>query len=320
MVSGSVRMAKTTYKQTTKGDKFGADLLARAAKQQRLLAKNELSKLSGFTKQRDASSTQIANKLAADIGIIQSSFDAAGDNYAKLGKDNDAAEADNSFSNMANMRRERAQSLDQVRQQGGGETDLLKSQGVALRNWNANQQDTQRNFADTLTSINNNISELNQTTRSNIHNTSNESDAQQRQNFNEWKSATGEAYGSALDMYGSEASLLSQARSAAGTQVAKTSSSGTKNVKVTQTQSFANGGKSKAYGKGQTTAEKDMLKMSKNLVSLNNDTYKGSAATPEDLGFSALQKQEQRQNMTDKANAQTLTAMQGPQGATLREW
>ena len=45
--------------------------------------------------------------------------------------------------------------------QGAGETDLLRSQLNALRNYSANQGETNRSFFDTLRSINNSVTSLN---------------------------------------------------------------------------------------------------------------------------------------------------------------
>lgn len=311
-------MAKTTIKQITKGDKHGAKYLSRAGRQQLKLAEIERSKIGGLRSQYDEAKTHIADLLGKDLSRLLSNHALVGDNYASLAQKNDAGEADSSFANLSNMRRERQQTLDHVRQQGGGETDLLKAQSAALRNWNVNQQDTQRNYADTVSDINSGINDANIATGDSMYNAIKESDAQQRQAFNEMKSGVGSALGTIIDMTGQADMFYGQARDAAGTQKAKTVTKGTKNQTSTQTQSWVNGGKSKHYNNLQKKAGKQLLSTARELRDLNAETYTGTMQTPEEAGFSALQKIDQRQNMSDLENAQKLTAIKANEGATLR--
>jgi hypothetical protein len=67
---------------------------------------------------------------------------------------------------MSNRGRERANALSEVMAQGGGESDLLRAQGMSLRNWNANQNEVNRSFFDTLTSVNQSLNDLNVDTKS----------------------------------------------------------------------------------------------------------------------------------------------------------
>lgn len=80
--------------------------------------------------------------------------------------DNEKAEADQSFANLANRARENQDILAQAAEQGIGETDTLKSQLMALQNWDANQGEINRSFFDTMRSVNAAITDLNADTRS----------------------------------------------------------------------------------------------------------------------------------------------------------
>src|SRR5690606_34588698 len=87
-------------------------------------------------------------------------------------KDNEKAESDNSFGNLINLARERADILAETALQGAGESDTLKSQVMALRNWDANQGETNRAYFDTNRAISNAVTELNadtRTARMNVH-------------------------------------------------------------------------------------------------------------------------------------------------------
>jgi hypothetical protein len=67
--------------------------------------------------------------------------------------------------NLMNASRERANALSEASLQGAGETDMLRSQGMALRNWSANQNEVGRAFADTQTALNSSLNDLNVDTR-----------------------------------------------------------------------------------------------------------------------------------------------------------
>ena len=79
--------------------------------------------------------------------------------------DNDKSEVDASFGNLSNRAREAKDLLAQAAMQGAGETDTLKTQLMAIRNWDANQADINRSFFDTQRSINSSVADLNADTR-----------------------------------------------------------------------------------------------------------------------------------------------------------
>ena len=93
-------------------------------------------------------------------------------------RDNEKAEADSSFGNLANRARESMDLVTQALSQGAGESDVLKTQLQALRNWNSNQGEVNRSYFDTLTSANSAITDLNTGTKSTL--TGYEMDANQR--------------------------------------------------------------------------------------------------------------------------------------------
>lgn len=88
-------------------------------------------------------------------------------------RDNEKSEADASFSNVTNAIRERGDILAEVASQGAGESDMLRAQLQALRNYDANQNEINRSFFDTLRANNRAITGLNtdvSTSRSNLYN------------------------------------------------------------------------------------------------------------------------------------------------------
>lgn len=96
---------------------------------------------------------------------LLSGFNARVGSLTVASLDNDKAAAGDSFANLSNAGRERANALSEATTHGAGESDVLASQGAALRNWNANQSEVNRAFFDSRTSINSSITDLNVDTR-----------------------------------------------------------------------------------------------------------------------------------------------------------
>lgn len=87
------------------------------------------------------------------------------ESLANTASDNDKAANAQGFANLANRSRERANAVSEATAQGAGESDLLRTQQMSLRNWNANQNEVNRSYFDTLTSINSSLTDLTTDTR-----------------------------------------------------------------------------------------------------------------------------------------------------------
>jgi len=83
----------------------------------------------------------------------------------KVASDNQKAAGAGTFAALSNRGRERANAMSEVQAQGAGESDALRAQGAALRNWQSNQQETNRSFYDTLSSVNSSLTDLTVDTR-----------------------------------------------------------------------------------------------------------------------------------------------------------
>ena len=109
----------------------------------------------------------------ANIGLVLQQQDAAvmegynsrvGD-LKGAAADNDKSASDQSFANLSNRGRERANALSEAMLQGAGESDVLRSQMMSLRNWDQNQNEINRSFFDTLRSVNSSLGDLNVDTK-----------------------------------------------------------------------------------------------------------------------------------------------------------
>ena len=134
-----------------------------------------------FGQARDTKLGGVDTVYGQQDATLLSAFQARADKLGEHQDDNEAAEHDSTQSNLTNRARERGDIITQALSVGAGETDLLRTQMMAARNWAANQQDVNRSYYDTMRSINSNINELNQDTRVSRFNLANQANADRGQ-------------------------------------------------------------------------------------------------------------------------------------------
>lgn len=143
-----------------------ANFAARAASQRqndntRAAADAKYGLIAGFDKALATKLSNISANLTSSDKSLLEGYRTSLAGLETSRSDNEKAEADASFANIANTLRERSDILNEVASQGAGETDLLRAQLSALRNYDANQSEVNRSFFDTLTSVNRAITGLN---------------------------------------------------------------------------------------------------------------------------------------------------------------
>lgn len=119
----------------------------------------------GFAAARDIKLANIKKITEQQDAELMRGYEARTTSLLAADKDNEKAESDASFANLANRARETGNMLDEFIVQGAGETDMLKAQLMSLRNWDSNQADVNRSYFDTQRSVNSAINDLNATTR-----------------------------------------------------------------------------------------------------------------------------------------------------------
>lgn len=103
--------------------------------------------------------------LKTKMDQINKTYSTSLDSFKANQRDNTSSEGDDSFMNVLNRARETGDLTTMATEQGAGESDLLKTQLQAVRNWSANQNEINRSFFDTESSINSGITDLNNTTK-----------------------------------------------------------------------------------------------------------------------------------------------------------
>ena len=139
----------------------------------RNLADQQFKLLGSFATARDTKLSNLQRALESSDRILREGYATTLGSLRGNARDNDNAESDNSFRNVANALRERNDIMAEAANQGAGESDLINAQLMALRNYSNNQSEVNRSFFDTLRSVNNSITSLNTdttTSRNNLFN------------------------------------------------------------------------------------------------------------------------------------------------------
>lgn len=143
---------------------------------------------------RDNALAQLDRALKDKLAQITATFETSLADFRKNLRDNEETEHDATFANLSNRARERQDLVTQALSQGAGESDVLRAQLQALRNWSANQADVNRAFFDTRSSINAGITDLNNQTRTGMINEELATNAARASRWDDYYEATGKTY------------------------------------------------------------------------------------------------------------------------------
>jgi hypothetical protein len=147
---------------------------------------------------------------------LLSAYDSRVTELKKASEDNEAAAAGQSYQNLTNRGRERANAMSQASLQGAGETDLLQSQQMALRNWSQNQTDINQAQTDTARSIQASMTDLHEDTRTARENVRLQALSDKETLHNEYYDQVGAAQNQLGNLYGQQAELYGYAIEAKG--------------------------------------------------------------------------------------------------------
>jgi hypothetical protein len=145
-----------------------------------------------------------------DAELMDSYRDRVG-SLVKSDEDNQKSASAQTFANLSNAGRERANALSEAMLQGAGETDVLRAQGMALRNWSANQNEVGRAFFDTQTSINSALTDLTSDFRTARYNNDAEANADREMLWSAYYDQRSEAMTALGNTYGQMAEYYSMA-------------------------------------------------------------------------------------------------------------
>jgi hypothetical protein len=277
----SAAQAKADAKEA-KAKKEAKDRSRRENEATKALVDQQVKLAGSFGKQRDTKLKNVSSTYSAGDSNLLKGYGQALGGLRSTAKDNDKSEGDSTFQNVANAMRERGDVLGEISNNGGGETDVLRGQLAALRNYTNNQNEVNRSFFDTLNSINRSITSLNVDTTTSRNNL--------------WNQAEADREAAWANYYNQQAETWTQI-----TNIENSNNNTDSETSVAYKKTQPNSGRNAATFAGASYAKKANSKL---------DSWKGKGAA------------ENRQlTSTNRAATVNLGGpMKRAEGATLRKW
>ena len=136
----------------------------------------------------------IIRTRSLQMDMLVDSADELGAQYDVSAEINDKATAGALEAGMTNAVRERSETLSQLLTQGAGETDTMRAMLMAARNQNANAREANQSYWDTISSINQSITSLNEDTQSKLADAWISGEGEREQISRDWLESSSDAY------------------------------------------------------------------------------------------------------------------------------
>lgn len=192
---------------------------AKAMQGQIAALKNSLS--TGF---KDALNQRLAN-ISLVSGqqdqVLMEGYNQRVKSLEGAANDNAQAEGAAAFQNLGNAARERANAVSEAMNQGAGESDVLRSQMMSLRNWSSNQGEIQRSYFDTLRSVNSSLGDLNVDTKTARANIASQANADRDQVWSQFHDQKSETFTNLGNLFGQQSELYGMAQEQKGSKATK---------------------------------------------------------------------------------------------------
>lgn len=172
----------------------------------------------GFKKALEQRLRNIALVQGQQDAVLMEGYSQRVKSLKDAAADNEKAAADQTFANLGNRARERANAVTEAMNQGAGESDVLKSQLMSLRNWDANQGEVHRSFFDTLRSVNSSLTDLNVDTKTGRVNLASQANADRDQVYSQYYQQRSETYTQLGNLYGQQGELFGLAQEQVGSK------------------------------------------------------------------------------------------------------
>lgn len=159
---------KRAEKQQEERDQRTGERYLKQAKNLQPQADALKKSLGKMKKRRIQDIGDITRTRGLQLKMLRDSASELGANYQVAGANNEMATAGTLEAGLSNMVRERSEALGQLLTQGAGETDMMQAMLMATRNQNANAGEANRAYWDTIASINQGITSLNEDVQSKL--------------------------------------------------------------------------------------------------------------------------------------------------------
>ena len=165
-----------------------------------------------FAKNRDINLGNVGQRLTENLGILKDDASKRGGQLEIAGDSTQTAAGQQENQSLSNMVRERADAMNMLLEQGMGETDQMRAMLMSARNMNANQNEGNRSYFDTMQSINQSITDLNVDTRSALANTFGEAEAERARIWENYYSKRQQGFTQLGNIRGQQADYYANAR------------------------------------------------------------------------------------------------------------
>lgn len=170
----SQRKAQAKAEAKAKAQQRAADVKAAKKERGESIRQNKVTRqqataqyrlLQKYDDSRDRKLGNIGRAMATADKALLKAYKATSGQLVGARGDNEKAQGAASFANVTNRLRESGDLLGETSSMGAGESDTMRAQLQAVRNWDANQNEVNRSFFDTLRTVNSSITDLNNDTR-----------------------------------------------------------------------------------------------------------------------------------------------------------
>jgi hypothetical protein len=245
-----------------------------------------------FASARDSNLGDVSMRLNEQFAALKTGHTARAQEFLKSGSDAEKATGATQESAMSNFVRERQDALTGILEQGAGETDTMKAMLMAARNWNANANEANRSYFDSMQSVNSGLVDLNLDTKNSLAGAWTSAEGERDRLWQTYYDQRGEAFTQLGNIKGQQRDYYAQAKEM-----------GVKPKKGTET--AAKKASEKAFADAATEA--------------------GKGYTQEKLptwveGFEGQAKMDASQSNSNLAAAVTMEPVAKAEGATLRKW
>ena len=287
---------------------------------------------------RDQDWTDIEETRQGQIKLLQSSAKTLSREYDTALENNEIAAAGTLEAGESNAVRERAETLSQLIAQGAGESDTMRAMLMAARNQNANARQANQSYWDTIASVNQNITSMNEDTQTKLADAWISGEGEKEQIQRDFLEAKGDALTQLGLVRQSQADAIANAEEYEVTAPrmgrAKDSKGAKKNLKKWATKSPKGdvkisgtvGGMAKhVKGKarkmpGEKFRRRQTREAFGDWAELQDNSYEQKDVPDELKTFKARDRYKGAQSNSNLAAALTIDAGPRAEGASLRRW
>lgn len=165
-----------------------------------------------FAKNRDTNLGNVGQRLTENLGMLKDDAGKRGGQLDVAADSTSKATGQQENQSLSNMVRERSDALSMLMEQGMGETDQMRAMLMAARNMNANQNEGNRSYFDSMQSINQSITDLNADTRTALANTFGEAEAERGRIWENYYSKRSQGFTQLGNIRGQQADYYANAQ------------------------------------------------------------------------------------------------------------